>query len=201
MGGTVIPLRQVETPVTVTQRMSESMIRVGLLVVRFAVVVLVLESASSIPGVAAQEAIPATVCPTTSEEANKAHVRAWYEAICSGDVKALDAFLAPEVIRHGGGTIPDALGPADIEQNFALYFAAFPDLHFEVVDLISEGDQVLSRWVLTGTFEGELLGATGDGRKIRVEGMSLDRIENGLVAEGFDGWDNYGFRKQLGVVE
>jgi hypothetical protein len=31
--------------------------------------------------------------------------------------------------------------------------------------------------------------------------MSLDRIENGLVAEGFDGWDNYGFRKQLGVVE
>ena len=30
------------------------------------------------------------------------------------------------------------------------------------------------------------------------QGMSLDRIDNGIVAEGFDGWDNYGFRKQLG---
>ena len=89
----------------------------------------------------------------------------------------------------------------DFRTQWKQWVAAFPDLHFEVVDLVSEGDKVLSRWVFTGTFEGELLGATGDGRKIRVEGMSLDRIENGLVAEGFDGWDNYGFRKQLGVVE
>ncbi len=37
------------------------------------------------------------------------------------------------------------------------------------------------------------------GNKITVEGMSLDRIENGLVVEGFDGWDNVGFRRQLGL--
>ena len=29
--------------------------------------------------------------------------------------------------------------------------------------------------------------------------MILDRIENGFVAEGFDGWDSIGFRRQLGL--
>ena len=58
---------------------------------------------------------------------------------------------------------------------------------------------MLTRWIVTGTHSGEFLGAPATGNKIRVEGMSLDRIENGLVAEGFDGWDNIGFRRQLGL--
>ena len=76
---------------------------------------------------------------------------------------------------------------------------AFPDLHFEIVDLLAEGDKVLTRWVLTGTHRGEFLGIAPTGKAIRVEGMSLDRIEGGLVAEGFDGWDALGLRRQLGV--
>ena len=52
---------------------------------------------------------------------------------------------------------------------------------------------------LTGTHSGEFLGASATGEQIKVEGMSLGRIENGFVAEGFDGWDNIGFRRQLGL--
>jgi hypothetical protein len=29
--------------------------------------------------------------------------------------------------------------------------------------------------------------------------MSLDRVEDGMVAEGFDGWDALGLRRQLGL--
>jgi predicted ester cyclase len=64
---------------------------------------------------------------------------------------------------------------------------------------VAEGDKVLTRWTLTGTHSGEFLGASPTGNKISVEGMSLDRIEHGLVAEGFDGWDQIGFRRQLGL--
>jgi hypothetical protein len=31
--------------------------------------------------------------------------------------------------------------------------------------------------------------------------MSLDRIEDGQIAEGFDGWDALGLRRQLGVYD
>ena len=58
---------------------------------------------------------------------------------------------------------------------------------------------MLTRWVLSGTHRGEFHGIAPTGKAIRVEGMSLDRIEDGLVAEGFDGWDALGLRRQLGV--
>ena len=134
-----------------------------------------------------------------STEENKQLARRFFEEIWNQqDEAAIDRFASPDV----AGNDPDfGTGRDEFHAHWKSWVAAFPDIHFEIVDIIAEGDQVLTRWVLTGTFEGELLGAIGDGRKIRVEGMSLDRIEDGWVAEGFDGWDNYGFRKQLGVVE
>lgn len=134
-----------------------------------------------------------------SIEQNKETARIFFEEIWNQkDESAIDRYVA---LNAAGNDADFGKGREDFRNHWKDWIAAFPDLHFEIVDLISEGDKVLTRWVLTGTFEGELLGAKGDGRKIRVEGMSLDRIEDGIVAEGFDGWDNYGFRKQLGVVE
>lgn len=134
-----------------------------------------------------------------SSEKNKQLAITFFEEIWNQkDESAIDRYVAESA---AGNDHDFGVGREDFRKHWKSWIAAFPDLHFEVVDLIAEGDKVLTRWILTGTFEGELLGAKGDGRKIRVEGMSLDRIENGIVAEGFDGWDNYGFRKQLGVVE
>lgn len=134
-----------------------------------------------------------------SIEQNKQLARIFFEEIWNQkDESAIDRYVA---LNAAGNDADFGKGREDFRAHWKQWIAAFPDLHFEIVDLISEGDKVLTRWVLTGTFEGELLGAQGDGRKIRVDGMSLDRIENGIVAEGFDGWDNYGFRQQLGVVE
>ena len=39
------------------------------------------------------------------------------------------------------------------------------------------------------------------GKKVEVDGVSIDRIENGQVASGFDAWDELGLLKQLGWVE
>jgi steroid delta-isomerase-like uncharacterized protein len=132
-------------------------------------------------------------------EQSKQAARDFFEQIWNQkDESAIDRFI-PE---NAKGNDPDfGSGREGFRRQWRQWIAAFPDLHFEVVDLIAEGDKVLTRWVLTGTHQGEYLGAPPTGRQIRVEGMSLDRIENGMVAEGFDGWDNYGFRKQLGLVE
>lgn len=134
-----------------------------------------------------------------SVEENKQAARDFFREIWNEkDESAIDRYVSAQA---AGNDADFGSGREDFRTHWKSWIAAFPDLHFEVVEVIGEGDKVLTRWVLTGTFEGELLGAKGDGRTIRVEGMSLDRIENGVVMEGFDGWDNYGFRKQLGVVE
>ncbi|MBX3072182.1 MAG: ester cyclase [Thermomicrobiales bacterium] len=134
-----------------------------------------------------------------SIESNKQAARDFFDQIWNQkDESAIDRFL----IEDAQGNDADfGSGREPFRRQWKEWVAAFPDLHFEIVDLIAEGDKVLTRWVLTGTLQGEYLGVKPDGRKIRVEGMSLDRIVGGQVVEGCDGWDNYGFRKQLGLVE
>ena len=134
-----------------------------------------------------------------SIESNKKAAREFFEQIWNQkDESAIDRFI-PE---NASGNDPDfGQGREGFRKQWRQWVTAFPDLHFEIVDMISEGDKVLTRWTLTGTLQGEYLGALPDGRQIRVEGMSLDRIEDGWVAEGFDGWDNYGFRRQLGIID
>lgn len=130
-------------------------------------------------------------------EDNKRIAREFFERIWNQwDESAIDQFI-PE---NAGGNDPDfGQGREGFRAQWKKWRAAFPDLHFECKEFVAEGDKVLTRWTMTGTHSGEFLGAPATGNKISVEGMSLDRIENGLVAEGFDGWDNIGFRRQLGI--
>jgi predicted ester cyclase len=53
----------------------------------------------------------------------------------------------------------------------------------------------VTRWHLTGTHKGEYLGQPATGNKVAVDGVSIDRIENGMVVSGFDAWDSLGFRE------
>ena len=132
-----------------------------------------------------------------SAEENKRIAREFFERIWNqGDESAIDQFI-PENAK--GNDADFGSGREGFKNQWRQWRSAFPDLHFEIVDLVAEGDKVLTRWTFTGTHQGEFLGAPSTGNKIKVEGMSLDRIENGLVAEGFDGWDNLGFRRQLGL--
>ncbi len=134
-----------------------------------------------------------------SIEANKQAARDFFEQIWNQkDESAIERFL-PEDAK--GNDADFGSGREGFRRQWRQWVTAFPDLHFEIVDLVAEGDKVLTRWILTGTHQGEYMGVPATGKQIRVEGMSLDRIDNGLVVEGFDGWDNYGFRRQLGLVE
>ena len=133
-----------------------------------------------------------------SADENKRIAREFFERIWNqGDESAIDQFIP----LNAAGNDPDfGQGREGFRKQWKQWRTAFPDLNFEIVDLVAEGDKVLTRWVLTGTHQGEFLGYAPTGNKIRVQGMSLDRIEDGLVAEGFDGWDNFGFRQQLGMT-
>lgn len=113
------------------------------------------------------------------------------------DESAIDRFI-PE--NAEGNDADFGTGREAFRTQWRRWMEAFPDLHFEIVDMIAEGDKVLTRWIQTGTHTGApFMGVEPAGAKIRVEGMSFDRIEGGWVAEGFDGWDGIGLRRQLGL--
>ena len=134
-----------------------------------------------------------------SIEANKATIRAFFEQVWNqGSEEAIDRFIA----ENAAGNDPDfGMGRAGFKQQWRTWREGFSDLHFSIEEIIAEGDTVVARWTLTGTHDGPFLGLAPTGKTIRIGGMSLDHLENGVLASGFDGWDNLGLRQQLGLID
>jgi steroid delta-isomerase-like uncharacterized protein len=79
--------------------------------------------------------------------------------------------------------------------------AAFPDLHFEIHQMMSEGDTAAFRSTMTGTHQGAFRGAPPSGKKISVAHMHFVRFdENGQSRDLWHVWDMLGMLRQLGAV-
>lgn len=114
------------------------------------------------------------------------------------DESAIDRFIA---VDAAGNDPKFGVGRESFRLQWKKWISAFPDLHFDVQEIIAEGDRVATRWRLTGTHTGtEYLGVHAQGAKISVDGVSIDTIKDGIVLEGFDAWDALGFREQLGLI-
>jgi predicted ester cyclase len=78
--------------------------------------------------------------------------------------------------------------------------SAFPDINVTINDTLAQGDQVVARWSATMTHTGPFLGMAATGRKATVTGMSIQRIVDGKIVEGWDNWDQLGLLVQIGAV-
>jgi steroid delta-isomerase-like uncharacterized protein len=134
-------------------------------------------------------------------EQNKATAKRFYDAWSSGDLDAFDEILAPGYQDHDTQN-PNAgeRGPGGSKTTAAMYREAFSDSKFEIEDQFAEGDFVITRWTATGTQDGELMGMPATGKHVTISGITIDRFEDGKVAEGWTNWDTLGMMQQLGVV-
>jgi steroid delta-isomerase-like uncharacterized protein len=125
--------------------------------------------------------------------------RDFFEEIWNQKIEAsIDKFIA----EGAAGNDPKfGVGRESFREQWKKWLIAFPDINFEVKEIIAENNSVVSRWTLTGTNNGEFRGKPATGKRVSVDGVSIDRIENGQVASGFDAWDELGLMQQLGWLE
>ncbi len=86
------------------------------------------------------------------------------------------------------------------KQFVAGYLAAFPDLHFTIEDMITDGDSVATRWSSRGTHTGMLQGMAPTGKQVTSSGITISRQVDGKVVEEWISWDNLGMLQQLGMI-
>lgn len=136
----------------------------------------------------------------SSLEENRKAAADFFEQIWNQkNESAIDQFIA---LDARGNDPKFGVGRESFRKQWKKWIAAFPDLYFEVNEIIVEGDRVVTRWHLTGTHTGEdFLGISASGKKVSADGISIDTIRDGLVLEGFDVWDSLSFREQLGIIE
>src|SRR5215208_1864817 len=88
-----------------------------------------------------------------SVEENKALFRRTYEELLNrGNLDVADELVAPMFINHEAPPGRDR-GPESMRGLATMLRTAFPDLHFEIEDMVAEGDMVAGRLTMSGTHE------------------------------------------------
>ncbi len=137
---------------------------------------------------------------SATEAENKARFRRTYEELLNGgDLSVADELVAPDFINHEGPAGMDR-GPESMRGLANMLRTALPDLHFEIEELIAEGDTVAGRLTMSGAHEGALMGMPPTGRQMRQAHMHFVRFRDGLAVEQWGVRDDLGMMRQLGVI-
>ena len=132
---------------------------------------------------------------------NKAVYRRFIEeGFNQGRLATLDEVLAPNYVNHSAPPGVPA-GAGGVKQIISLFRSAFSDFHIEIHEQAAEGDLVASRATFRGIHGGPLFGIAPSGRQVTMPGLSLVRVANGQIQEGWIQNDLLGLLQQLGARE
>lgn len=134
-----------------------------------------------------------------SEENIAASRRIVEEGFGAGNLDVVDEICTEDFVGHD--PVSGDEGREALKQSMTGYRQAFPDLTLTVEDAFAAGDKVVVRWRAVGTFENEFMGQQPTGeRGDPVEGISIDRFEDGRIAETWVQWDVMTFMRNLGAL-
>ncbi len=132
---------------------------------------------------------------------NKAIVRRLYEEVWNKRrVELVDELMSPSHAMHDNHLPDSGVGPEAYKRNVARFVAGFPDLRFTVEDMLVENDKVAVGWTISGTHKGEFRGISPTGRKVSVEGITINHIADGKIMDSYVSWDALGLLQQLGAA-
>jgi steroid delta-isomerase-like uncharacterized protein len=80
-------------------------------------------------------------------------------------------------------------GRAAIAAQAGAYIGALPDCVLDVRGVWRDGDTVTLEWTFSGTHTGDAPGFPADGKSIRLEGVSVCTMADGLIREERVYWD------------
>ena len=113
----------------------------------------------------------------------------------------LDPLFASDFVEHQELPGVEGTGITVVKEWLRMWYAAFPDTRFEMLGIVSEGDQLCVRMRATGTHRGEFMGMPPSGRAFDIEGYDWVRLTpEGLIAEHWGAIEEVKMMTQLGAI-
>ncbi|SIN89146.1 ester cyclase [Chitinophaga niabensis] len=130
---------------------------------------------------------------------NKRIIERYYNEVWNeGKLAVLDELLSKDYINHTPSTPNPPPGPDGLKPIIKAIRKGFPDLHYEIKDIIVTEGKAVARVVMTGTQTDTLFGMPPTGRKISVNQINIEQIENGKITQHWRVTDELTMMKQLG---
>jgi len=109
----------------------------------------------------------------------------------------VDELVADDFVQHAANVPP---GKDGVKKFFQGLYAGFPDAHFTLDNIMAEGNQVATRFTITGTHQGPFLGIPATGKSIQFTGMALLYLRDGKITDNWNELDMLAAFQQLGVI-
>lgn len=160
-----------------------------------------MDASEKADSISADEAAQATVRERSTRTPGPARAaRTYFDAVAARDLDAMESCWAPggidNIVPIGELSVPDGL-----REFFTEFFAAVPDMSFEVLDVVAARNQAAVRWHASGTFcGGPFQGVEPTGARVELEGIDLVTVEDGLIQRNDAYYDGTQFARQIGLL-
>lgn len=128
----------------------------------------------------------------------------WFNEVWNlGNEGAIDDLCVEDVVGHGlvddtGETVRSREG---FKQFFRSFKSAFPDIHVEVLDTVSEGDRIVALCKVDATHTGGGFLIEPTGRRVSFTGMCMVKVREGRIAESWNSFDFLTLVQQIDAVQ
>jgi len=114
---------------------------------------------------------------------NKEKIKYFYEYITSNHlIDEIHNYVANDcVVRIGESIIPTGID--GMRQHLIDVRKTYPDLKMTIIRQFSNGDTVISEFIMEGTHMGEWLGMKPTGKKLWMTGVDIDKLADGKIVE------------------
>ncbi|CAM3726079.1 ester cyclase [Smaragdicoccus niigatensis] len=121
-----------------------------------------------------------------------------FERLNAHDTDSLRAVWNDQTVEY----FPDrtCYGADEIAQWFEEKFAAIEGFRLEVISMVDSGNDALVHWRMTGRHVGTVLGVSGTGRSIEVDGIDHFVLKDGFVVSNTVVYDQLLFARQIGLM-
>jgi predicted ester cyclase len=139
----------------------------------------------------------ATGTLATKTAQTKKLVERYYEACNRHDIAAALDCLHPECIHYSRLSEYPKEG---VVYAFEATYGAFPDLHWNLVNLIAQDDWAAALVFIEGTHLGDYLGHAATAKRVGVYSVDIARVRDGRFIEHRGVLDELHLLAQIGVV-
>lgn len=137
----------------------------------------------------------------STEAEHKALVTTFFEQVLGqGNLDRIDEFMSDDYVLTIVGQ-PAQLDREGHKAFVAHLRSAFPDWQEEIVNIIAEGDKVVTHLRGTGTHKGEFQGIPATGKTMELDSVNIDRLVDGKIVERWLLSDTMGALTQLGIIQ
>ncbi len=110
--------------------------------------------------------------------------------------RSVEQFCSNDYQMHYGKDILDRDGLIDFMDSI---HSALSELHFDVEDIVAEGDKVVTRWRATGLHTEHFQGVPPSFRNVEFTGITISHVIDGKIIEDWEEVDQLNFARQFGA--